>query len=74
MYGQQDMNLFNPKRSVCGIVKWGTEVVSGNEVPNGKIASNLHPGRSELDELQGLLVYCLEGTAHKSGRKADIMN
>jgi len=61
MYGQQDMNLFSPKHSVCGIDTWETEVVSGNEVSIGTIALTLHPGRSESDELQGLLVCCPEG-------------
>jgi len=35
--------------------------VSGNEVPIGKIALTLHPGRSESEELQALLVCCPEG-------------
>jgi len=74
MYGQQDMNLFSPKSSVCGAVKWGTEVVSGNEVPIGTIALTLHPGRSESDELQALLVCCSWGAAYKSEMNADIMN
>jgi len=34
--------------------------VSGNKVPIGTITLTLQPGRSESDELQALIVFCLE--------------